>query len=197
MSITDTITDIVSDRYSQTVFTTLIYCIIVYYCGWLKIFHLDNKKRTTSGFLFLGGLYLNVEHLVYWHRWDIDHFGHEQLGLIMIGLFLVIRAYVVLKKKQLRYLNPFYSEDFAAKYYYQKEKITRHNIEKIRDKLIKEDIPTEQLFKFIDKIEKTVKEREEQPDKNLKFTQQILKKKSKVVEALKNHKEEEFIHSIK
>ena len=191
------VTDIISDNYSQTVFTTLIYCIIVYYCGWLKIFHLDNKKRTTSGFLLLGGLYLNIEHLVYWHRWDIDHFGHEQLGLIMVGLFLVIRVYVILKKKQLRYLNPFYSEDFAAKYYYPKEKITRLNIEKIRDKLIREDIPEERIVKFVDTLSKTVQEREEELDRNLEFTKQILKKKSKVIEALKNHKEEEFIHNIK
>ncbi len=60
----------------------------------------------------------NIEHLVFWHRWDLDHFGHEQLGAALTALFLVIRLYVIIKKRQLRYFNPFYSEKFIAKYYY-------------------------------------------------------------------------------
>ncbi len=190
------ITNVLFDRYSRTVLVTLVYCIIVYYLGWLKIFHLDNKKRTTSGALFLGGAYLNVEHLAFWHRWDIDHFGHEQIGICMIILFIIIRVYVIIKKKQIRYLNPFYSEDFLAKHYYSKYKVTRWNIEKIGETLSRANVPENDAVRFVVKIEDIVKKKPEDVDQNLEFTQQIRKQKSRAINSIRSHKEKEFLNRI-
>ncbi len=164
--------------------------------GWLKIFHLDNTKRTTSGSLLLGGIYLNVEHLIFWNRWDIDHVGHEQLGVGMIVLFGIIRVYVTLKKKQFRYLNPFYSEDFLAQHYYPKEKVTQWNIEKINERLSRADVSQSDASRFIRKVEKIVGQKPEEVNQNLELTSQILKQKSETIKSIVNRKENEFIKRI-
>ena len=87
-------------------------------------------------------------------------------------------------------------EEFLAKYYYPKDKITRWNIEKIGEKLSREDLPKKDAARFMKKIEKITKKKPEELNQNFEFTRQILKQKSEAVYFIRTDKEDEFIKKI-
>ena len=53
---------------------------------------LSYYKKLGSGLLILGGAFLLMEHLFKFEGFDIELFGHEYFGLIMIGIGFLLKV---------------------------------------------------------------------------------------------------------
>ena len=182
---------------------TFIYCFIVYFCRDRDIFNVKSDKiKTVSASFILAGLYLNIEHLVYWLRWDIDHFGHEQLGLFLIFLAFAIQLYFVYQNRSkglgaLKYINPFYSKDFLAIRYYKIDEILDWKKEKIREESIRKGLPVKDTERLLLNIQKEIDKTPIESNQNLRLTTQILKQMPKSVDLKGDYKQHKFIKEVK
>lgn len=145
---------------------------------------------------------MNIEHLVYWLRWDIDHFGHEQLGLLLISGGIVIQLHSVYQNRSkglgaLKYINPFYSKDFLATRHYKIDEILDWKKEKIREESIRKGLPMKDTERLLTNIQKEIDKTPIDSNQNLRLTSQILKQMSKSDDLKGDHKQRKFIKEVK
>ena len=58
----------------------------------MMIMTINYYKKLTSAFLIVGGSFLLLEHLFTFEGFDIEFFGHEYYGLILIALGFLLKV---------------------------------------------------------------------------------------------------------